>query len=69
LTKIKLIESFGEAFIRTFEYLDAFDRRIAQLEVRRGYILSEIERRNDRMAQLLAAAVAVEDAEYSELPE
>jgi len=51
------------------KYIDAIDRRIAQLEVRRGNILADIERRNDRMAQRLAAAIDVEDAEYSELAE
>ena len=62
-------QHLAEAFIKWFKYIDAIDRRIAQLEVRRGNILAEIERRNDRMAQRLAAAIDVEDAEYSELPE
>ena len=62
-------EHLAKAFIGSFKYIDAIDRRIAQLEVRRGNILAEIERRNDRMAQRLAAALDVEDAEYSELAE
>ena len=62
-------QHLADAFIEWFKYIDAIDRRIAQLEVRRGNILAEIERRNDRIAQRLAAAVDVEDAEYSELPE
>jgi len=62
-------QHLASAFIEWFKYIDAIDRRIAQLEVRRGNILAEIERRNDRIAQRLAAAVDVEDAEYSELPE
>jgi hypothetical protein len=62
-------QHLASAFIGSFKYIDAIDRRIAQLEVRRGNILTEIERRNDRMAQRLAAAVDVEDAEYSELAE
>ena len=62
-------QHLASAFIGSFKYIDAIDRRIAQLEVRRGNILAEIERRNDRIAQRLAAAVDVEDAEYSELAE
>jgi|SRR6516225_2752975 hypothetical protein len=62
-------EHLAKAFIGSFKYINAIDRRIAQLEVRRGNILAEIERHNDRMAQRLAAALNVEDAEYSELPE
>jgi len=61
-------DHLAEAFIASFKYIDAIDR-IAQLDVRRGNILAEIERYNDRLAQRLAAALDVEDAEYSELPE
>jgi hypothetical protein len=60
-------DHLASAFIGSFKYIDAIDRRIAQLEVRRGNILAEMQRYNDRMAQRLAAAVDVEDAEYSEL--
>ena len=62
-------EHLAKAFIGSFKYINAIDRRIAQLEVRRGNILADIDRRNDRMAQRLAAAIDVEDAEYSELAE
>jgi hypothetical protein len=67
--ELSLDQTFTPHFPRDVGNVLRQDRRIAQLEVRRGNILAEIERRNDRMAQRLAAAVDVEDGQYSELAE